>query len=272
LRILLRTSRTAIWARRLGSVAVPLVIISILLHRFRLITSDVFTVAALVAGAIGAAALIISILALARLWQSGDQGWGKALAGLFFATLSLLPYAWYGSLALRYPAVTDMATTDRGLMPLVFEPGTAAMPIPKMLTRAEMAADFPNAETRSYPLGLVPTFDLVDQLVSANGWDIRMLRQSEELGQINAQIMTLVGWREEVVIRVTGTATQSTVNMRSASLHAWHDFGDNGLRIEDFLGALDDAVTGLLRDNPEANLPAEPEAETPVTVEEQPTP
>lgn len=264
MRILIRTSRTAIWARRLGSIAVPLVIISVLLHRFRLITSDIFTVAALAAGLIGLLALVVSILALARLWQSGDQGWGKALAGLFFATLSLLPYAWYGSLALRYPAVTDMATTDRGLMPLMFEPGTAAMPTPKMLSRAEMAAEFPNAETRSYPLGLMPTFGLVNQLVMSNGWDIRMLRQSDELGQINAQIMTLPGWREEVVIRVTGTDTKATVDIRSASLHAWHDFGDNGLRIEAFLAALDDAVTALLRDNPEANLPPEPEAEAEV--------
>ncbi|MNY60664.1 hypothetical protein D3C86_1972470 [compost metagenome] len=74
--------------------------------------------------------------------------------------------------------------------------------------------------------------------------------------------MTLPGWREEVVIRVTGSLTTSTVDMRSASLNALHDFGSNGSRIEDFLAALDDAVTTLLRDNPNANQPleAEPEA------------
>ncbi|WEK02998.1 MAG: DUF1499 domain-containing protein [Candidatus Devosia phytovorans] len=268
MRILIRTSRTAIWARRLGSIAVPLVIIAVVLHRLRLITSDLFAAAALVGGVVGLLALVTAILALGRLWQTGDQGWSKAFAGLFFATLSLLPYAWYGSLMLRYPAVTDMATTDRGLMPLVFEPGTAAMPTPKMLSRTEMAAEFPNAETRTYPLGLLPTFDLVNALVAGNGWDVRMLRQSEDLGQINAQIMTLPGWREEVVIRVTGTQTQSTVDMRSASLHALHDFGDNGLRIEAFLEALDDSVTALLRDNPEANLPPEAvETEVPGAVD-----
>jgi hypothetical protein len=138
------------------------------------------------------------------------------------------------------------------------------MPAPKMLSAAEMLIEFPNVETRTYPLGLVPAFGLVEALVAQNGWDIRMLRAPGEFGQINAQVVTLAGWREEVVLRVTGTMDTSMVDMRSASLNALHDFGSNGLRIEEFLGALDDAVTTLLRDNPGANQPIEPEVEPPV--------
>jgi hypothetical protein len=53
--------------------------------------------------------------------------------------------------------------------------------------------------------------------------------------------------------------------MRSASLHSGPDFGENGRRIEEFLVALDDRVTLMLRDAP--LTPAEPEPEEP---EEQP--
>lgn len=264
MRILIRTSRWATWARRLGSVAVPLVIISVLLHHLRLITSDLFLVTALASGAVALLAVLMALIGLARLWQTGDQGWGRALAGLFLGALSLSPYAWYGSLMLRYPPVTDIATANRGPMPLIFEPGTQAMPAPRMLSAEAMAATFPNVETRSYPLGLVPTFGLIRAMVDERGWDIRLLREPEpesDLGQINAQIVTLPGWREEAVIRVTGGLNNSVVDMRSASLNALHDFGSNGARIEDFLGALDDAVTTLLRDNPNANQPAEPELE-----------
>lgn len=264
MRILIRTSRSAILARRLGSIAVPLVVVAVLLHHLRLITSDLFLVAILAAGLVALLALLTAMLALGRLWQTGDQGWGKALAGLLFGALCLLPFGYYGALMLRYPAVTDIATTDRGPMPLVFEPGTSAMPAPRMLSPAQMAAIFPNVETRSYPLGLVPTFGVVQALVAQNGWDVRMLREPGDVGQINAQIVTIPGWREEVVIRVTGGMGDSTVDMRSASLHALHDFGSNGLRIEQFLGALDDAVMILLRDNPNANQPVEIETETPV--------
>jgi hypothetical protein len=261
-RILIRTSRWAIWARRLGSVAVPLVIISVLLHRFRLVTSDLFLVAAMAAGLVAMVAVLTALIALARLWQTGDQGWGRALAGLLFGTLSLVPYAWYGSLMLRYPAVTDIATTDRRALPLLFEPGIQAMPAPRMLSAEARARTFPNVETRRYPLGLVPTFGLIRAMVDDAGWDARMLREPEpgmDRGQLNAQIVTLPGWREEVVIRVTGTLTTSVVDMRSASLNALHDFGSNGSRIEEFLAALDEAVTTLLRDNPNANVPLEAE-------------
>lgn len=264
MRILIRTSKWSIWARRLGSVAVPLVIISVLLHRFRLITSDLFLAAAAAAGIVALAAVFVSMIALARIWQTGDRGWSRALSGLVFGLLCLAPFAWYGSLALRYPPVTDIATTDRGLLPLVFEPGTSAMPPPKLLTTPEIVVVFPNVETRTYPLGQSQTFALVQALVAGNGWDIRMLREptaSFDPAQINAQIMTIPGWREEAVLRITGTATTSVVDMRSASLNALHDFGANGRRIEAFLTALDDAVTTLLRDNPNANQPVEVEPE-----------
>jgi hypothetical protein len=268
LRILIRISKWAILARRLGAISVPLVVMSVLLHRLRIIPSDIFLVAIVVAGLVAALAILTALIALARLWQTGDQGWGRALSGFLFGAIALLPYLYYGSLALRYPAVTDIATANRDAMPLVFEPGTARMPPPKMLTTAEMATEFPNLERRSYPLGLVPTFSLVSALVAGNGWEIRMLREpgaDSEVGQLNAQVTTLPGWREEVVIRVTGTDDSSVVDMRSASLNALHDFGSNGQRIEAFLAALDDAVTTLLRDNPNANAPLEasPEEEAP---------
>ena len=260
MRILIRTSKTAIWARRLGSVAVPLVIISVLLHRLRVITSDLFLVVAVAAAIVALLAVLLAVLALARLWQSGDQGWSRALVGLFFGTVCLIPFAWYGNLVLRYPPVTDIATTDRSLMPLMFEPGTSAMPAPKLLPKADIAKVFPNVESRTYPLGQAQTFAVVQALVRDSGWDIRMEREpTGALGPalINAQIMTIPGWREEVVLRIAGTASASVVDMRSASLNALHDFGDNGLRIEQFLTSLDDAVTTLLRDNPNANQPIE---------------
>lgn len=263
MRILIRTSRWAIWARRLGTLALPLVVIPVLLHRQRFITSDLFLVAVLLAGLVAALALLVSLIALGRLWHTGDNGWGKALAGLALSLLCLLPFGWYGSLMLRYPPATDMATTTRGDLPLVFEPGTAAMPPPRLLTAAQTAAIFPNVQTRTYPLVPEQTFALLERMVTERGWDVRLLREpaGNAPGRINAQVMTLPGWREEAVLRVVATGEGSAVEMRSASLNALHDFGSNGQRIEEFLIALDDAVTVLLRDNPPIDPAVEPEDE-----------
>ena len=45
MRILIRTSRWAIWARRLGSVAVPLLVIPVLLHHLGLVGGGLFLAA-----------------------------------------------------------------------------------------------------------------------------------------------------------------------------------------------------------------------------------
>ncbi|WP_172122635.1 DUF1499 domain-containing protein [Devosia sp. 919] len=263
MRILIRTSKTAIWARWLGGLAVPVLVIPVVMHRLRWLTGDLFLVAMVLACIIAVLAVGTAIVALARLWQSGDQGWNRALGGLVMGLLCLAPFAWYGNLALTYPPVTDIATIERGAMPLVFEPGTAAMPPPRTLTREQIAALFPNVETREYPLTPEQAYEVVLRQVTSLGWDLRLQRPplGSEPGRINAQIMTWPGWREEAVFRIEAGPEGSRVDMRSASLHAFHDFGSNGTRIETFLSALDDEVTVLLRDNPSTTQPVDAEAE-----------
>ncbi|MDB5622514.1 MAG: hypothetical protein JWR39_1077, partial [Devosia sp.] len=222
MRILIRTSKSAIWARWLGGLAVPLLVIPVLMHRLRLITSDLFLAAVLLAGLVALVAVATAMVALWRLWLSGDQGWGRALGGLMLGLACLVPFAWYGNLALSYPPVTDIATIERGAMPLLFEPGMAAMPPPRTLSPAEAATIFPNVETRTYPLTVEQAYEVVLRLVNSLGWELRLERppEGDEPGRINAQIMTWPGWREEAVFRVEAAPEGSRVDMRSASLHA----------------------------------------------------
>ncbi|QYO77453.1 DUF1499 domain-containing protein [Devosia salina] len=268
MRILIRTSKWAVLARRLGGLAVPLAIVPVIMHRERYLDSGVFLVVALFACAVAALAVVSALIALARLWQTGDQGWGRALAGLVLGLLCLSPFAYYGSLALRYPIVTDIATAPRTDLPLVFEPDTATMAPPRLLTPEEQQRFFPNATTRTYPLDALQLFAIVEHMVEAQGWDIRQRREpgpGGEPGRLNARIMTLLGWREEAVFRVAPAAGGAAVDMRSASIGALHDLGSNGLRISAFLVALDDEVTAFLRDNPNINqpVPAEPDVPAP---------
>ena len=53
---------------------------------------------------------------------------------------------------------------------------------------------------------------------------------------------TVFGFRDDVVIRFTGTATQTRVDMRSASRLPVHDLGTNARRVTDFLAALQERV------------------------------
>lgn len=244
----------------------PLVILPVAMHHLGLIDSPSFFVVAIAALAVSALAALLGALALFRLWFSGDQGWGRALSGLFLGLLCLSPFAYYGYYAWRYPPVTDIATVPRGELPLLFLPDTAKMPPPKLITPDEQLKLFPNATTRTYPLDVVSLFGIVQRLVEAEGWDIRLLVEPSPdgaPGRINARIRTLAGWSEEAVLRVMATATGAKVDMRSASINAPHDFGSNGNRIARFMVNLDNEVTTLLRDNPTANQPVADEEEEP---------
>lgn len=271
MRILIRTSKTAIWARRIGRIAIPLVVLPVGMHHLGLIDSPSFFTVAMLALGVSALAVLVGGLALIRLWFSGDQGWGKALSGLFLGLICLAPLAYYGYYAWRYPPVTDIATVPRGELPLLFLPDTAKMPPPKLISADEQADLFPNATTRTYPLDAVSLFGIVERLAQNEGWDIRRAIAPGEggvAGRINARITTLPGWREEAVLRVLPTPTGARVDMRSASINAPHDFGSNGSRIARFMVTLDNEVTTLLRDNPNVNQPVAEEDDEPApTVE-----
>jgi hypothetical protein len=110
-------------------------------------------------------------------------------------------------------------------------------------------------------------FTIIEDLVEARGWEVRTRRAPPtalDIGQINAIAVTLFGWRDEVAIRVTGTAQGSTIDMRSVPLGRFHDFGDNGHRIEEFLLALDEKITLTLRDAPQAPPSTDTDAPVPL--------
>lgn len=263
MRILIRTSKWAIWARRFGSLALPLTIIPVLLHREQLITSADFAVIEVVAAGVAALAVFLALGAFARLWMTGDQGWSKAGWGLFFGIVCLLPFAYLGYQAMQYPMLNEV-TTDAAdplslVSPVRVAPTSAAL-------RAEIEATFPNAQTRSYPIDATEMFSIIEDLVEARGWDVRTRRAPPtalDTGQVNAIAVTLFGWRDEVAVRVTGTAQGSTIDMRSVPLGGFHDFGENGKRVEEFLLALDQKITLTLRDAPQAAAAPDTDAPPP---------
>jgi hypothetical protein len=252
MRILIRTSTWAIWARRLGGFALPLAIIPVFMHRAMLMTSETFAIIETAAAGIAAVALLAGICACIRLWFTGDRGWGRALGGMFLSLMCLSPWMFAGIQILRYPPVTDV-TTDLVDRPVLVSAITAR-PVDLALLETVDAA-FPNARTRRYQLDAQTLFGLVANLVETNGWETVQTRQPLEAlseGQINAMVTTLVGWRDEVAIRIRSDAEGTSVAMRSASLSGLpHDLGANGLRIEEFLVALDNEVTLLMRDAPQ---------------------
>ncbi|HZY68957.1 MAG TPA: DUF1499 domain-containing protein [Devosia sp.] len=253
MRILVRTSKWAVWARRFGALALPLAILPVLLHRAHLITSDNFLAVEAAAMGLAAVAVAMALIAFVRLWYTGDRGWGRAVMAFLFGVLCLTPAAYFSWLASTIPASSDVSTDFSDSPPLVnFVESRFIGPE----ERARIEAAYPNARSRTYPIEAPQMFEVVGRLVEAQGWDVRATRAPIGplgTGYYNASVTTLLGFSQEVALRVVGSAEGATVDMRSASLSTFPDFGENGQRVEAFLLELDNEVTLMLR-----NAPAQP--------------
>lgn len=257
MRILIRTSKWAIWARRLANIALPMTIIPVLMHRFRYIPSDTFQTIEYIAVALAALALILSLGGVVRIWSTGDRGWGLALTALLLSLLCLAPASLAGYAIWHFPDVRDVSTDMTDPPPLAVDPHWPPA-APAQLKRLE--AVFPNVRTRHYAVESGQVFDLIAKQVKQRGWDVQLETPPSpeaDAGLIDAEATTLAGWRDEVAIRVAGSPDGVSVDMRSAATTDIHDLGANGQRIEEFLAALDTAVTALMRDMPANAAPDE---------------
>ncbi len=260
MRILIKTSRWAIWARRFGSFALPLLVLPVVMHRARVLPSDAFVNVLAVTMVMALLAVISAFVAFVRLWQSGDRGWGRAALGGFLGLLILAPAIYGALLFAEYPAVADVTTGPPGEPPLVLSAAAHQPALAAPRTRKE----FPKAATRTYAVDAPTVLSLIDTLVEERQWDVRQRREPAggDPGGIIALATTWLGWRDEVVVQVQQTLDGTSVDMRSASLYSrGHDLGANGRRIEEFLTALDAAVSDWQKSNPTGNADASSDAQ-----------
>jgi len=241
MRIHIRTSRWAIWASRLASLALPLAVFSILLHRSEVISSAIFGVLLYIITALAVAMVFTTMIAFVRLWNMGHKGWGKTIRAFVLGIVLLVPQGYALSQANKYPRVNDVTTSGHGVPALALADNPHVIPI----WTPEVLAYWPNAAPRTYKTDAETLFAIAELLVLEQGWEIR-LRQPPLPEVFQAQIHALVtswlGWRDEVSIAISQNAIGATIEMRSASFWAGHDLGVNGRRIETFLVAFDAAV------------------------------
>lgn len=240
MRVIIRTSKWAIWSRRFASFALPLSVLSVWSHRAQLLNSDTFQIVLASAIVLAVFAILFGFAAYVRIWGTGDHGWGRASLGILIGMICLSPFVYGAVIGGRYPLINDISTNRENPLELLVKQGEESQTNDRELL-TQIKAIFPDAVTRFYPLTPSQTYTQVEQLIAGREWDVRVRRAPGigQDGQINAMAMTSMGWRDEVVVRVTQTSEGAQVDMRSSSLNGVGDLGKNGLRIESFLHDLD---------------------------------
>ncbi|MGA7154305.1 MAG: DUF1499 domain-containing protein [Pseudolabrys sp.] len=243
-------SRIAIWSSRLALFAIAVAAISVIIVRsglLEIVPALATFAAALVFAGI---AILFAFAAFVVIWRQGTGGLGRALLALFLG-LALLAYpAYLGTRAWRLPAISDVTTDTTNpprfdVLARLRPRGRTDYPGPAVAALQRTA--YPDV----IPLDLdVPTkiaYDAALALVTKRKWyigDTRPPTLARRDGVIEAVARTpIMGFRDDVVIRITPVGQGARVDMRSASRFGNHDLGANASRIRSLLGDIDEVIS-----------------------------
>src|SRR5262245_1811103 len=254
-------SRLAIWARRIAGFALAAAFLAVIIVRSGLL--EVWPALATFAGALGLAviALVLSIAAFVVIWMEGLAGFGASLTAMG-VSLALLAYpAYLGMSAHRLPWIYDITTDPidppryEALARLRARDGN---PIPyEGLYAAEQQR---NAYPDIGPLGTNATpsaaFDAALAAVNKRRWLIiaRSPPQGPRReGRIEAVARTpIMGFRDDVVIRVRAEPDGARIDARSSSRYGSFDFGTNAARVRGLMNDIEEAIRAQKPERPPA--------------------
>lgn len=247
-----RTSAPALWCRRTALFAAQFLLLGAVLHHLEAISTPAAVYILAAALFLAVAALLLAGAALTGIWRHGLAGGGYAVTGAAVALLILAGPLLYVPELLTQPRLNDVATDTQA--PPAFTALAGARPAganpaayPGRPSAARQRAAYPGIRTMTLERSPAETFDLVRGAVERMGWRIvaEARPEGDSEGRIEAVAKTpLMGFRDDVVIRVTSRSGGSAVDVRSASRYGVHDFGTNARRIA---GLFEEVKAGLAK-------------------------
>jgi uncharacterized protein (DUF1499 family) len=263
-------SRLAAWSGRLALFALAVAALSIVIVRSGLLEIEPALATFAAALIFAALAVLLSFLGFVVIWRQGRSGLGSAILGLLLGLLLLAYPGYLGYRASKLPAIHDI-TTDPDNPPR-FDVLARLRPRGRndypggAVAQAQRSA-YPDIAPlqESVPPKLV--YDTALALVTKRKWhvvDARPPAAGRREAVIEAVARTpIMGFRDDVVIRVSTVGAGARVDMRSASRYGLHDFGANAARIRSLLEDIDDVVSSAPEPRPEPAKKAQPPKRAP---------
>jgi uncharacterized protein (DUF1499 family) len=245
-------SRLATWARNLAIFSVIAVLVSILIVRFGFL--EMKPALATFFGALGCAGLsiLIGLAGFAAIWHNGTRGMSRILLA-FVIDAAVLAYPGY--LAYKYkklPAIHDITTDPvdpprfEALARLRNGDGTNTAIYAGLRSAEQQQQAYPNIEPVDLEIPADRAFAIALRLVNKRKWlviDERPPQLPRGIGRIEAVARSpIMGFREDVAIRVSPDGDDSRVDIRSSSRYFESDLGSNAARITKLIDELNTAA------------------------------
>src|SRR5262245_6661854 len=240
-------SPIARWAWRLALFSMCLLLAALVLHRL----ANFPTPAALNLFAVGYAgaglAMLAGLIALVRIWRTGFGGAGLATLAILLPLAALAGPLFYLTAYHNLPRINDV-TTDLSSPPKFValakrSDGANSSTYPGQQFSEQQVMAYPDLRTVVLDRPVEEAFELVEETVRKLRWRVAAAEpptgRPTKTGMLEATDQTLlVGFTDDIVVRVDGGPARTRVDVRSASRYGRYDFGQNAARVRRFIAEL----------------------------------
>jgi len=247
-----QASRLAIWARRVALFSLAATLIALIIVRSGAL--DIVPALSTLGGALVLAvvAILLALAAGAVIWRDGIGGLQQAVTAFLIGS-ALIAYPLYlGVTAYRLPAIYDI-TTDP-IDPPRFE--AIARLRPRDANPVAYAGLYAAEQQRTAYSDIEPdltdsspqeAYNAVLKVMTRRKWHIVDARPPQGAtpreGRIEAIVLSpILGFRDDVAVRVRATQDGARIDIRSASRYGRHDLGANAARVRALIEDIDDVL------------------------------
>ena len=250
-------SRLAVWAMRIAAFSLAVGALAIIIERADLLEIMPVLITFGAALALALLALLLAFASFVALWNNGGSGFAQAMMAVLISVV-LLGYPGYlAYMGYQLPAIKDI-TTDP-IDPPRFEVVARlrppnSNPYPGLAAAGLQKEAWPDIEPLLLNVSAKVAFDGTMAVITKRKWrivDARAPLPNRE-GHIEAIARTpIMGFRDDVVVRIRATREGAKIDIRSASRFGTTDFGANATRVLALLDDIDDAATSEKTDRQE---------------------
>jgi uncharacterized protein (DUF1499 family) len=232
------------WSCRIALFSVCLLLVTLVLHRATSFSTATAMNLFLVGYAGAAVAMLVGAIAAVQIWRTGFGGAGSMAVGMILPLLAFAPpvgfFVAYHNLPHINDVTTDLASPPRFAALAKRPEGANASAYPGARFSGLQVKAYPELRTLTIERSAEEAFELVEETVRKLRWRVVAAEPPTgrplKAGTLEAADQTMiVGFTDDVVIRVEGSPTRSRIDVRSASRYGTFDFGQNAARVRRFL-------------------------------------
>jgi uncharacterized protein (DUF1499 family) len=233
------------WSARLALFSVGLLLVALALHRLGFV-STLLALNLFAAGCAGGAlAVLMGLAAFSQIWLHGQGGGLTVAIGIALPMLAVSVPAGFFAATYNLPRIndvtTDLASPPRFVILASRSPGANPSTYPGPDVGNLQAKAYPDIRTLVVDRPVDETFEVIEEVARRMRWtvvtaEVRAGRPPAKSAILEATDQTLiVGFVDDIVVRVAGTNSRARIDARSASRYGNFDFGQNAARLRKFL-------------------------------------